>query len=119
MKNIKAASEIVQEIDSEKPDKRGRGSRNKIPFVAAVETTQYGRLMKIHLRRVSVFRDADIEGLRQSQPASRQYHLLRWTLLPQDGEPGQLHTCLCNNRWGKEERPAFHIQVGQYAAWES
>ncbi len=47
-------------IGGEKPGKRGRGSRNKIPFVAAVETTQNGRPMKIHLRRVSGFRKAEI-----------------------------------------------------------
>jgi transposase-like protein len=47
-------------IGGEKPGKPGRGSRNKIPFVAAVETTQDGRPMKIHLRRVSGFRKAEI-----------------------------------------------------------
>ena len=30
-------------IGGERPGKRGRGSRNKIPFLAAVETTQDGR----------------------------------------------------------------------------
>ena len=47
-------------IGGEKPGKRGRGSRNKIPFVAAVETTQDGRPLKIHLRRVRGFRSAEV-----------------------------------------------------------
>ena len=47
-------------IGGEKPGKRGRVSRNKIPFVAAVETTQDGRPMKVHLRRVSGFRKMEI-----------------------------------------------------------
>ncbi len=47
-------------IGGEKPGKRGRGSRNKIPFVAAVETTQDGRPMKIQLRRFRGFQSAEI-----------------------------------------------------------
>jgi transposase-like protein len=47
-------------IGGEKPGKRGRGSSNKIPFVAAVETTQDGRPMKIHLRRVRSFHKTEI-----------------------------------------------------------
>jgi len=47
-------------LGGELPGKRGRGSRNKIPFVAAVETTQDGRPMKIHLRRVRGFRRTEI-----------------------------------------------------------
>ncbi len=47
-------------IGGEKPGKRGRGSRNKIPFVAAVETTQDGRPMKIQLRRLRGFQSAEI-----------------------------------------------------------
>ena len=42
-------------LGGELPGKRGRGSRNKIPFIAAVETTQDGRPMKVHLRRLSGF----------------------------------------------------------------
>ncbi|MEW8028156.1 MAG: IS1595 family transposase [Candidatus Thiodiazotropha sp.] len=47
-------------VGGEKPGKRGRGSRNKVPFVAAVETTQDGRPLKIHLRRVRGFRSKEI-----------------------------------------------------------
>lgn len=47
-------------IGGEKPGKRGRGSPNKIPFLAAVETTQDGRPMQIHLRRVRGFRHTEI-----------------------------------------------------------
>lgn len=61
--NYKLAGRIEMDdayIGGEKPGKRGRGSRNKIPFVAAVETTQDGRPMKIHLRRVRSFHRAEI-----------------------------------------------------------
>lgn len=47
-------------LGGERPGKRGRGSRNKIPFVAAVETTQDGRPQEIHLRRVRGFRRTEI-----------------------------------------------------------
>lgn len=47
-------------LGGERPGKRGRGSRNKIPFVAAVETTQDGRPQAIHLRRVRGFRRTEI-----------------------------------------------------------
>ncbi len=49
---------MMPNIGGEKPGKRGRGSRNKIPFVAAVETTQDGRPMKIQLRRLRGFQSA-------------------------------------------------------------
>ncbi len=42
-------------LGGELPGKRGRGSHNKIPFVAAVET-QDGWPIKIQLRRVAGFR---------------------------------------------------------------
>ncbi|WXG55137.1 MAG: IS1595 family transposase [Candidatus Sedimenticola sp. (ex Thyasira tokunagai)] len=57
-------------IGGEKPGKRGRGSRNKIPFVAAVETTQDGRPLKIHLRRVRGFRSAEIARYAKSSLVS-------------------------------------------------
>lgn len=44
-------------LGGEKAGKRGRGSANKIPFLAAVETRD-GRPMKIQLRRVEGFRKA-------------------------------------------------------------
>ena len=47
-------------LGGEKAGKRGRGSRNKIPFVAAVETRD-GWPMKIQLRRISGFRKACIK----------------------------------------------------------
>lgn len=47
-------------LGGEQPGKRGRGSRNKVPFVAAVETTQDGRPMKIQLRRIRGFRGTEI-----------------------------------------------------------
>jgi transposase-like protein len=47
-------------LGGEKAGKRGRGSPNKVPFVAAVETTQDGRPMKIQLRRVRGFRQREI-----------------------------------------------------------
>jgi len=47
-------------IGGEQPGKRGRGSPNKVPFVAAVETTQDGRPLQIQLRRIRGFRRADI-----------------------------------------------------------
>jgi hypothetical protein len=47
-------------LGGEQAGKRGRGSRNKVPFVAAVET-QDGWPMRIQLRRVSGFRKARIK----------------------------------------------------------
>ena len=47
-------------LGGELPGKRGRGSRNKVPFIAAVETTQDGRPMKVHLRRLAGFRTREI-----------------------------------------------------------
>ncbi|MES9859191.1 MAG: IS1595 family transposase [Sedimenticola sp.] len=57
-------------IGGEKPGKRGRGSRNKIPFIAAVETTQDGRPLKIHLSRVRGFRSAVIARYAKSSLVS-------------------------------------------------
>lgn len=47
-------------LGGEKAGKRGRGSRNKVPFVAAVETTQDGRPVKIQLCRVLGVRQREI-----------------------------------------------------------
>ncbi len=54
--------------------KRGCGSRNKTPFVAAVETHN-GNPMKIHLRRVAGFRKVCIKQYAQNslQPGSIVY----------------------------------------------
>ena len=47
-------------LGGEMPGRRGRGARHKTPFIAAVETTQDGRPMKLHLRRVGGFRQREI-----------------------------------------------------------
>ena len=47
-------------LGGEMPGKRGRGAHHKTPFIAAVETTQDGRPMKVHLRRVGGFRQREI-----------------------------------------------------------
>ncbi len=47
-------------IGGEHPGKRGRGSPNKVPFIAAVETTEDHKPIAIHLRRVKGFRTAAI-----------------------------------------------------------
>jgi transposase-like protein len=46
-------------IGGERSGKRGRGSENKIPFIAAVETRD-GKPMRMHLRRVKGFRKSEI-----------------------------------------------------------
>ena len=56
-------------IGGEKPGKRGRGSPNKVPFVAAVETTQDGRPLQMHLRRVRGFRHTEISRYAKSSLA--------------------------------------------------
>jgi transposase-like protein len=56
-------------IGGEKPGKRGRGSPNKTPFVAAVETTQDGRPLQMHLRRVRGFRHTEISRYAKSSLA--------------------------------------------------
>ena len=53
-------------LGGEKAGKRGRGSRNKVPFVAAVETTPDGRPLWMQLRRVNGFRKAEIARYAQS-----------------------------------------------------
>ena len=50
----------VAYLGCEKAGKRGRGSRNKIPFVAALKA-QDSKPIKIHLRRVASFRKACIK----------------------------------------------------------
>ena len=47
-------------IGGEKPGKRGRGSTNKVPFVAAVETTEDRKPIAMQLRRVKGFRKKEI-----------------------------------------------------------
>jgi hypothetical protein len=47
-------------LGGERPGKRGRGSCNKVPFVAAVATTQDDRPMRLQLRRVQGFRGTEI-----------------------------------------------------------
>ncbi len=46
-------------LGGEKSGKRGRGSENKLPFIAAVQTTD-GKPMTMHLRRVKGFRKMEI-----------------------------------------------------------
>jgi len=53
-------------LGGERAGKRGRGSENKIPFIVAVETTQDGRPMKAHLRRVQAFRRTEIARYAQA-----------------------------------------------------
>ena len=47
-------------LGGEHSGKRGRGSENKFPFIAAVETTEDGKPVQIHLRRVKGFRTKEI-----------------------------------------------------------
>jgi transposase-like protein len=49
-------------LGGERSGKRGRGSENKMPFIAAVETTDDGKPVQIHLRRVNGFRTKEIEA---------------------------------------------------------
>ena len=53
-------------LGGERAGKRGRGTENKIPFIVAVETTQDGRPMKAHLRRVQAFRRTEIARYAQA-----------------------------------------------------
>jgi ribosomal protein L37AE/L43A len=48
-------------IGGEKEGKRGRGSENKSPFVAAVETTADGKPVQAHFRSVVAFSSEDLE----------------------------------------------------------
>ena len=48
-------------LGGERSGKRGRGSENKVPFIAAVETTEDGKPVQIHLRRVNGFRTKEIK----------------------------------------------------------
>ena len=47
-------------LGGEMPGRRGRDAHHKTPFIAAVETTQDGRPMKLHLRRVAGFQQREI-----------------------------------------------------------
>lgn len=47
-------------LGGEHSGKRGRGSENKFPFIAAVETTDDGKPVQIHLRRVRGFKKTEI-----------------------------------------------------------
>jgi transposase-like protein len=58
--------------------KRGRGSENKVPFVAAVETTVDGRPLWLVVSRVSAFSGAEIE-------AWAKRHLAASTVVVSDG----------------------------------
>lgn len=49
-------------LGGERPGKRGRGSQNKIAFIAAVQTNAQGHPMFIRLDRVSAFSHAAIEA---------------------------------------------------------
>lgn len=49
-------------LGGEHSGKRGRGSENKFPFIAAVETTDDGKPIQIQLRRVNGFRTCEIEA---------------------------------------------------------
>lgn len=60
-------------LGGERAGKRGRGSPNKAPFVAAVETTQDGHPMKIQLRRVQGFRKREIARYAQSSFAPKSH----------------------------------------------
>ena len=49
-------------LGGERSGKRGRGADNKVPFIAAVETTEDGKPVQIHLRRVSGFKKEAIKA---------------------------------------------------------
>ncbi len=49
-------------LGGERPGKRGRGSQNKIAFIAAVQTNEQGHPLFIRLDRVSAFSHAAIEA---------------------------------------------------------
>ena len=71
-------------LGGERAGKRGRGSHNKIPFIAAVETTQDSRPMKVHLRHVTGFRKTEIARYAQasllpvSEVVSDGVHCFAW-----------------------------------------
>jgi transposase-like protein len=73
-KQLKGRIEIDDAyLGGEMAGKRGRGSVNKIPFLAAVETTQDGKPVQIQLRRIKGFRKAEIDRyVRQSLMAKSQ-----------------------------------------------
>jgi len=67
-------------LGGERAGKRGRGSHNKIPFISAVETTQDGRPMKVHLRRVTGFRKTEIARYAQVGRTSSRRSQIRRTI---------------------------------------
>ncbi len=42
--------------------KRGRGSENKAPFVAAVKSTEEGKLIRMKMHKVKGFRKKEIKN---------------------------------------------------------
>jgi len=60
-------------LGGEHSGKRGRGSENKFPFIAAVETTDDGKPVQIHLRRVKGFRTKEIIQYAKASLVSGSY----------------------------------------------
>jgi ribosomal protein L37AE/L43A len=62
-------------LGGERPGKRGRGSENKIPFIAAVQTNQLGHPLFIRLDRLNTFNHAAIKAW-ASQALAASAHVL-------------------------------------------
>ena len=74
-------------LGGEMPGKRGRGAHHKTPFIAAVETTQDGRPMKVHLRRVGGFRQREIARYAEEKGLSDEYivpTMDEWEIFPRE-----------------------------------
>lgn len=56
-------------LGGEQPGKRGRGSQNKVPFIAAVQTCPEGHPLYLQLRRVEGFTLHEITRYAQHSPS--------------------------------------------------
>ena len=100
--------------------KVGRGSENKVPFVAAVSLSEEGHPLYTKLTPVPGFTLKSIGQWAKGQGPARagQYGVLRWAGLFQRRDRGRLRTPADHRRRAQAQGVA-RVSVDQHRAWQS
>jgi len=105
-------------LGGEMPGKRGRGAHHKVPFIAAVETTQDGPAKETASASCGRFPAAGDRTLCQCQSGAGLDRVFRRSGLLRGCHDGRLSARADRDRQWSQGRAAPHVQMGEYTAWQ-
>ena len=95
--------------------KAGRGSENKVPFIAAVQTSDTGHPLWAVLTPVKSFSSQEVASLGQAVLERLGHGSVRWTGLFQGGRSGRMHSSARGGGNQAQEHGYAVLQLGEYA----